>query len=420
MSDVDLTAAAPAIEMVGVGKRYVKLEEQAMLLRSILPFSKPKRSELWALRDIDLTIAQGETVGILGRNGAGKTTMLRLLAAVTRPSEGTVRIRGRVAPLISVGVGFNREMSGRENVFLNGMLLGLSRAEVEERFDDVVAFAELEDFIDVPVKFYSSGMYMRLGFSAAIHIDPQVLLVDEVLAVGDLTFQLKCLKRMRELQATGTTIVFVSHSVNAIRAVCPRAVVLRNGHLEYDGDAQGAIALHYELLSVQAEERAMLGREVVVGGATLLERVLEGPDGQPTTTLPQHTEIVLRQRMRFDRAVDSPLVALTVVSETGALAYQLLPTFGTRHRVVAAGEEIDIEIRFMNRLVGGTYSFGTKVTSNDGFEVIYQDAEGVYAYAENRLGSVGIAELDAVAVIAGHEVSAHGSLLLDGSGERES
>ncbi|MBV9255605.1 MAG: ABC transporter ATP-binding protein, partial [Actinobacteria bacterium] len=150
-----------------------------MLLRSLLPFGRPTRSELWALRDVDLTLAEGDVLGVIGPNGAGKTTLLRLLAGVTRPTTGRVTVGGRVAPLISVGVGFHREMSGRENVYVNGMLLGLTKAEVDRRFDAIVDFAELTDFIDTPVKFYSSGMFMRLGFAVAVHTNPQVFLVDE-------------------------------------------------------------------------------------------------------------------------------------------------------------------------------------------------------------------------------------------------
>ncbi|HEY2429746.1 MAG TPA: ABC transporter ATP-binding protein, partial [Acidimicrobiales bacterium] len=189
-----------AIEMHGVGKRYWQLNEQAMLLRSLMPFRRPTKTERWAVHDVTTSIDVGETVGVLGRNGAGKTSLLRLLAGVSRPTTGRIRLVGRVAPLISVGVGFHQEMSGRENVYVNAMLLGMTRAEVARRFDEIVEFAELADFIDTPVKFYSSGMYMRLGFSVAAHVDPDVLLIDEVLAVGDLAFQLKCFEHVRSLQ----------------------------------------------------------------------------------------------------------------------------------------------------------------------------------------------------------------------------
>src|SRR5690606_37347034 len=204
----------PAIELAGVGKRY-RLAERS-LVQALRPSRRRTVRQLWAVQGLDLQVEPGETVGLLGHNGAGKSTLLRMMAGVSEPTEGRVTVRGRVAPLISVGVGFHQELTGRENVYVNGMLLGLTRAEVEARFDEIVDFAELRDRIDTPVKFYSSGMFMRLGFSVAVHVDPDVLLVDEVLAVGDVAFQLKCFDRMRELSARGTTTVLVSHSMHAL------------------------------------------------------------------------------------------------------------------------------------------------------------------------------------------------------------
>src|SRR4051812_27791053 len=206
----------PAIEMRGVGKRYWKIQERS-LLRSLVPFGPSNRSEFWALRDADLALEPGETLGIIGRNGAGKSTLLRLLAGVTRPSTGMVRTRGRIAPLLSVGVGFHQEMTGRENVYVNAMLLGFDKRRIDRIFDEIVDFADLGAFIDTPVKFYSSGMYMRLGFSVAMHVEPDVLLVDEVLAVGDVGFRLRSFERMRDLQRQGAALVFVSHWLQAVQ-----------------------------------------------------------------------------------------------------------------------------------------------------------------------------------------------------------
>src|SRR3954451_15459362 len=214
-----------AIELRGVSKRYLKLDEQKALLRSVLPFSGTRHDELWALRGIDLDVKDGEIVGILGANGAGKTTLLRLLAGVSRPTEGRLRVRGHIGPLISVGVGFHPEMSGRENAVVNGMLLGLTAKQARERLDQIIEFAELEEFIDTPVKFYSSGMSMRLGFSVIMHTDPTVLLMDEILAVGDAGFHVKCFERFGELRAEGATIVMVSHSMHMLRQMCERGIV---------------------------------------------------------------------------------------------------------------------------------------------------------------------------------------------------
>jgi ABC-type polysaccharide/polyol phosphate transport system ATPase subunit len=394
-----------AIKLTGVSKRYVKLDEQPMLLKSMLPFARTKRSELMAVSDVDLEIGRGETLGVLGRNGAGKSTLLRLLAGVSQPTKGAITIVGRIAPLISVGVGFHREMSGRENVLVNGMLLGLSPADVRERFDDIVEFAELREFIDTPVKFYSSGMFMRLGFSVAVHARPEVLLVDEVLAVGDLAFQFKCFDRMRELQAHGTTVVIVSHSVTAIQLLCPRAIVMQAGRIAFDGPAMEAVARHYEILSEQGDGYG--------GGATVLSRELLCR-GNVTTTLTQHEPVRLRARVRFNRDVNSPQLAFTVTSGTGATAYQLIPTFGTDYRSFNAGDEVDISVDWVCRLAGGTYQLQIKLTDRDGRQTLHEDATGTMVYVEPRLGSVGIAELDAVATVDGVDVSNHAPVSLEG------
>jgi ABC-type polysaccharide/polyol phosphate transport system ATPase subunit len=355
---------APVVELEGVGKRYWKLDEQAMLLRSVLPFARPKRSEFWALREVSYGVEAGQTLGILGGNGAGKTTMLRLLAGVSRPSAGRLTVRGRVAPLIGVGVGFHQEMTGRENVLVNGMLLGLSRAEVDRRFDDIVEFAELAHFIDTPVKFYSSGMFMRLGFSVAVHVRPEVLLVDEVLAVGDLSFQLKCFERMRQLRDDGTTILLVSHSMHAIRLLCQRAVVMRHGHLVLDGPVEAAIAKHHELL----------GETGGAGGAVeILDRALAGDlePGEP---------MAYRATLRFHEAVDSPQLFFTVLAEDGTVAYEVRTVVNRRHRTFAAGETATVEVRFAQHLAGGSYRLLLAVVSHDARNVLARDGDGRDAY----------------------------------------
>ncbi|MDP1821176.1 MAG: ABC transporter ATP-binding protein, partial [Acidimicrobiales bacterium] len=318
---------AAAIELAGTGKRYDLLTDEATLLRAVLPFRRPVRREHWALRGVDLMIAPGETVGVLGRNGAGKTTLLRLLAGVSRPTEGRVTVRGRIAPLIGVGVGFHPEMTGRENVFVNGMLLGLRRAEVARRFDAIVEFAELAEFIDSPVKFYSSGMFMRLGFAVAVHTHPGVLLVDELLAVGDIAFQLKCFERMRELQANGTTILLVSHSMHAIRLLCRRAVLLSRGRVELDGPSESVIARHHELLSAEAGD----AEQGLAGPVRVLERSLHNALGD-AHAVSQDDELVARFLLAFDVDVESPHVFFRILSDDGQLAYSMQTTIGQHHR----------------------------------------------------------------------------------------
>jgi ABC-2 type transport system ATP-binding protein len=398
----------PAIELQGVGKRYWKLEDRAMLLKSILPFSRPTKTEMWAVRDLSIAVQPGETVGMLGRNGAGKTTLLRMLAGVSRPSEGRVLVRGRIAPLISVGVGFHHEMSGRENIYVNGMLLGLTKPQVDERFDEIVAFAELADFIDVPVKFYSTGMFMRLGFAVAVHVDPKVLLVDEVLAVGDIAFQTKCLERMRSLQSQGTTVVVVSHSIHAIRLLCPRALVMRKGRLEFDGDTEGAVAKHFELLALDSASSEGPAEH---GTVTVLDRSLIGPEG-PTHHPRQEDVVTFRSTVRFSRAVDSPQIWFQVLDETAMLAYATHTEIAHKWGSFAPGDTAEIEVVFRPRLVGGTYRLGVVVTDCEGRVVLGSDPVGLLMYLVPRYGSEGIAELEADVSVDGHDLSEHTSIMM--------
>jgi lipopolysaccharide transport system ATP-binding protein len=197
--------------------------------------------ELWAVKDVAFDVRPGEVVGIVGRNGAGKSTLLKVLSRITAPTAGEIQIRGRVGSLLEVGTGFHPELTGRENIYLNGSILGMSRWEIEKKFDEIVAFAEVEKFLDTPVKRYSSGMYVRLAFAVAAHLEPEVLLVDEVLAVGDMAFQRKCMGKMGQVSRQGRTILFVSHNMTAVKTLCSRAVLFENGRLTCDGDVDTVV-----------------------------------------------------------------------------------------------------------------------------------------------------------------------------------
>jgi homopolymeric O-antigen transport system ATP-binding protein len=206
--------------------------------------SRSGKDTFWALKDISFDIKEGETVGIIGRNGAGKSTLLKILSRITEPTGGQATIRGRVGSLLEVGTGFHPELSGRENLYLSGAILGMGRAEMERKFDAIVAFAEIEQFIDTPVKHYSSGMYVRLAFAVAAHLDPDILLIDEVLSVGDLAFQTKCIEHAKRLQASNSTVLFVSHNMFSIKSMCQRVIYLSGGLVRFDGAPEDGIALY--------------------------------------------------------------------------------------------------------------------------------------------------------------------------------
>ena len=214
----------------------------AGLLRGQTSAAAGMQETIWALRDVSFEVKQGEVVGIIGRNGAGKTTILKVLSRITEPTEGWAEIRGRMGTLLEVGTGFHQELTGRENVFLNGSILGMKRVDIESKFDEIVAFAEIEKFLDTPVKYYSSGMQVRLAFAVASHLEPEILLVDEVLAVGDTAFQKKCLGKMGDVAEAGRTVLFVSHNMVALQRLCPRAIWLLDGKLKEDGQSNDVIS----------------------------------------------------------------------------------------------------------------------------------------------------------------------------------
>lgn len=249
------------IKVENLSKLYYLGEGQPYSLRELISgfFQRKETSqaqELWALRDVSFQVTEGETLGIIGHNGAGKSTLLKILARITKPSSGTAEIRGRVGCLLEVGTGFHNELSGRENIYLNGAILGMKRIEIEKKFDEIVAFSEIEKFLDTPVKHYSSGMYMRLAFSVAAHLDPEVLIVDEVLAVGDIGFQKKCLNKMREVGASGRTVLFVSHDMQSVARLCNRAIWLKNGGITKDGPASEVIGEYLHEQSKTGAEKS--------------------------------------------------------------------------------------------------------------------------------------------------------------------
>ncbi len=234
------------IELRGISKVFTIRHNPAhnlktKLLGAFVPRHRERTEQFWALRDVSLSVRQGEFLGIIGPNGSGKSTLLRIMAGVYPPSSGTVVAHGLIAPMIELGVGFHPELTGHENIYLNMSLFRFSKRQTDAVYDDIVRFSELEQFIDMPVKNYSTGMYARLGFATAIHLDPEILLIDEVLSVGDEHFQTKCLERMEQLRARGTTIVLVSHGMETVKEMCDRVCLLLQGHLVADGEPQAVV-----------------------------------------------------------------------------------------------------------------------------------------------------------------------------------
>ncbi len=316
-----------AIRVQDLGKHYRigTAAERHDTLRDALAsiMRRPKRggshdgadangSSFWALRDVSFEVKRGEVVGVIGRNGAGKSTLLKILSRITEPTTGHAEIHGRVGSLLEVGTGFHPELTGRENIYLNGAILGMKRVEIDRKFDEIVAFSEIERFLDTPVKRYSSGMYVRLAFAVAAHLEPEILLVDEVLAVGDAAFQKKCLGKMGDVAGEGRTVVFVSHNMGVVSQICQRSLALREGEIVDFGESRGVIGRY--LKTLQDDSRALAtedrfarypDQEIVVTAGRVLDQDLEPTDlviaGQPITmefdyrtrNNPQYAEIAL-------------------------------------------------------------------------------------------------------------------------------
>jgi lipopolysaccharide transport system ATP-binding protein len=294
----------PAISVRNIGKRYVigAQERAGRTLRETIvdlaaaPFrrlgriSRPPAPEelIWALKDVSFDVQPGEVVGVIGRNGAGKSTLLKIMSRITEPTEGRIELHGRVASLLEVGTGFHPELTGRENIYLNGTILGMKKAEIDRKFDEIVAFSEIEKFLDTPVKHYSSGMYVRLAFAVAAHLDPEILLVDEVLAVGDAEFQRKCLGKMSEVARGGRTVLFVSHNMAAVQRLCGRCVLIQDGRVAADG--KSAMVLDRYLSATRGSyvpfDLFASMREQELGSyARVAKCVVSDSEGQPTSSI---------------------------------------------------------------------------------------------------------------------------------------
>lgn len=329
----------PAISVQNLGKRYIlshQSQEGYTALRDVLansakcfarklmrptatPANDATHEEFWALRDVDFEIQQGDRVGVIGRNGAGKSTLLKILSRITEPTCGQISIRGRVSSLLEVGTGFHPELTGRENIFLNGAILGMSKAEIARKFDEIVAFAEVEKFLDTPVKRYSSGMYVRLAFAVAANLEPEILIVDEVLAVGDQQFQKKCLGKMEEVGKEGRTVIFVSHSMPTVTSLCDRAILLESGRVAKMGTTS-EVVMHY-YTSGQASPASADFTAKHVGDSKV--RLLKGEIKNS------------KEEVALETRIDEPVTVEMMFEVLGNDAPALVPNF---HFYTASGE----------------------------------------------------------------------------------
>ena len=345
----------------GVGKRYRVRNVPAR--RTLRDLVVRRMRDVWALRDISFEVAPGEVLGIIGPNGAGKSTLLKLLSSITAPSEGEIRIRGRVAALIEVGSGFHPELTGRENVFLSGTILGMRRRDIAARLDSIADFAGIGSYLDVPVKWYSSGMYVRLGFAVAAHLRADVMLVDEVLAVGDAEFQARCLRRIQELRESGTTIVFISHDLGTVERMCHRALLLRSGRLAGEGPARDIVSRYQRMVT----DGDLAAHAPVVPDARPVEITsLEVMDasgrasGLSRSGDPLTIDVTLRTRERFDAAV----VQAMIYSYEDGLLLSECSTPAEGMRVGPGDEVVRFEIEALH-LLPGVYTLGAIVRPRD-------------------------------------------------------
>jgi ABC-type polysaccharide/polyol phosphate transport system ATPase subunit len=311
-----------AIEVDGVSRRFRVHAREARTLKDLfVQRGHTEATEVWALRDVSLAVAPGEAVGLIGRNGSGKTTLLRLVAGIIKPTTGRVRTEGRVGSLLELGAGFHLDFTGRENVFLNGAIQGLRRAQIRERFDEIVAFAELEHAIDRPVRTYSSGMTMRLGFAIAAFLDADILLLDEVFAVGDEAFQRKCFGRIFRFKQEGGTIVFVSHDASAVERLCERSVLLDGGRVAFDGPTREAVTRYRRTLADETDpaERGAGLREWGSGEATISSAVLMGEEGTERLQYLAGEPFGLRVAIETPDGVAPPRLQLELRDDAGTL-----------------------------------------------------------------------------------------------------
>jgi ABC-type polysaccharide/polyol phosphate transport system ATPase subunit len=367
---VALPVTTPAIEAINVSKvyrRYARKKQFATLKSALLSGSlirdlQPDET-FPALRGVSFAVPRGCTYGIIGRNGSGKSTLLKCVAGITRPNDGTIRVDGRISALIELGAGFHPEISGRENVFINGIMLGLSKREIQRRFDEIVEFAELEDFIDAPVKTYSSGMYMRLGFAVAIHVDPDVLLIDEVLAVGDQAFTVKCLDKFAEFRRRNKTILLVTHSLDLVEKFCDRALWLDQGQTLAEGEPKRVVASY--LIDVEKAEEEQLAKAAAMTAAQADAAGRDGGAAVPTDLA--GAPVSMAQTTEGPRDMFAAIEGRWGTREVEITAVTLLDAGGTPSHVFHSGDAMEIRLDLRCHTPVEDFVFGVGLFNADGF-----------------------------------------------------
>jgi len=327
---------------------------------------------VWSLRDISFDVKQGEVVGIIGKNGAGKSTLLKILSQVTTPTTGQVKIKGRIASLLEVGTGFHPDLSGRENIFLNGAILGMTKSEIRNKLDEIVDFSGVAKYIDTPVKRYSSGMMVRLGFAVAAHLEPEILIVDEVLAVGDQEFQDKCLGKMKDVSEEGRTVLFVSHNMAAVKGLCKRSIVLKNGSIVFDGSVASGIAFYLTGLSADTNKGKIENRHRTIntGRAFFREIKLTNSEFENGNSIYFNKNIKLNCKLEFLKETEKVLFDARFISSDGIEILHTMNIYEGDYVNIRKGF-IDVNVEIENRLQPGKYFITLGVHHSDGLSLDY-------------------------------------------------
>ena len=359
---------AGAIAVEGIGKHFRRYRERPSTLKERMFLWRSNAEDFWALRDVSVEVPEGTTLGLIGPNGSGKTTLLKCIAGILRPNEGSITTRGRIASLLALGAGFHPELTGRENVYLNASILGLSRQETDRRFDDIVGFAELPDFIDTQVKFYSSGMYVRLGFAVAVHVDPAILLIDEVLAVGDIAFQFKCLDKIAEFQREGRTIVFVTHAPDLVARLCDDTLLLNHGQVVARGEPR-AVVRDFRLL--MAREDLAYGWDQGSREVEIVSAELFGPDGGAVAVFSPGDVVTIQLDLRAPAPVEDPVVSFAIYDEQNQFVFGTNTDWqGVRWPRLEGKHRVQFVLRHLP-FVGGRYYVTLGVHSRDSRHVYH-------------------------------------------------